>query len=113
MAITVATGDGVTKGRGNDVWGARRVSLFKVTLDDSYPTGGEAFDPKQFGHVGKTGTVLIFPRYSSGATGSIDTTFLYDYTNKKIVAVVGNTGAEVANGTDKSTVVLDIIVLSD
>lgn len=113
MAITVATGDGVTKGRGNDVWGARRVSIFKVTFDDSYPTGGEAFDPKAFGHNGKVGTVIIVPRYSSGATGSIDTTFLYDYTNKKIVAIVGSTGAEVTDTTDKSTVVLDVYVISD
>jgi hypothetical protein len=111
MAIAVSTG--TTKGRANDTLGARRVTRLRVTLDTSYPTGGYAFDPKQFGHVGAVSIVRVDPRSAGGATGTCGKTFTYDYTAKKIVGWCSDTKSEVANAGDVSAVVLDIEVISD
>jgi hypothetical protein len=123
MALTVATGDGITKGRSVELWGTRRVSVFRVTLDTSYPSNGYAFDPKAFGHQGKVADVLIFPRFSSGATGAAGRIFQYDHTNKKILAFQQKDPAaaggadiqlpEVGNATSLAAVVLTVLVLSD
>jgi hypothetical protein len=111
MALTVSTG--TTKGRSNDVWGTREVTLLRVTLDDDYTTDGWAFDPKAFGHQGVVDRVIIEPRFSAGATGPLDTVFVYDHVEGTIFAYVGSTGAELAASADKSTTVLDVIVLSE
>lgn len=58
--LTVSTG--TTKGRSNDVWGARHVTLFQVTFDDDYLEGGELFDPKALGHQGTIDRVICSPR---------------------------------------------------
>lgn len=114
MAITVSTG--TTKGRANDVIGARRVTRVRVTLDTSYPTGGYSFDPKSAvngGHNGAVSIVKLFPRWVTGATGSTTRRFEYDYTNKKIIGFVTSTGVEIGNAVDVSGVVLDVEVISD
>jgi len=111
MALTVSTG--TTKGRSNDAWGARAVTLLEVTLDDDYTTDGWAFDPKAYGHQGVVKRVILTPRFVAGATGPLDTIFVYDYANEKIFAYVASTGAELAASADKSATVLDVIVLSE
>lgn len=110
MASIVAP---VTKGRAQDVVGTRRVSYFRVSMSASYTTGGEAFDPKANGHIGDVGHVRISPRYAAGATGPINHVFMYDHTNKKIVALVGTTGVEVGAAVDLSGTVLDLEVFSN
>lgn len=111
MALTVVAPK--TKGRSNDAWGGRFVTLLRVNLGSSYATGGLAFDPKQFGHQNGVQRVIIEPRFDSTATGTLTRRFEYDYTNKKIVAIVTSTGAEVANAADLSTCTLDIIVIAE
>lgn len=111
MAITVSTG--TTKGRSNEVWGSRRVSLFRVTLDTSNPAAGYAFDPKAFGHQGAVSKVEIHPRWVTGATGTTTRQFQYDHTNKKIMVIITSTGLLEGAGNDVSACVLDITVTSD
>lgn len=103
MTITVNTNfdNGKTKGRGNDVWGSHRVSIFTITLDSSYPAGGEAWDPKQSGHQGEVAHVALFPRIdaATGATTAAGRVFYYDHTAKKIVGYQQKDPAD-AGGAD-------------
>jgi hypothetical protein len=113
MATGISIVSPVMKGRLNDVWGARRVTLLTVNLGTSYTTGGQAFVPKQFGHQGGVSRVIISPRYAAGATGPLTRQFMWDPVNQKFVVIITSTGVEQANAGDVSGVVLDIIVVSD
>lgn len=127
MAITVNTNfdNGKSKGRAHQVWGAHRVSIFTITLDNSYTTGGKAWDPKANGHQGAVGYVHLMPRIeaATGATTAAGRVFLYDHTAKKIVgfqqkdpAAAGGADIplpEIANATDLSTTKLVALVFSD
>lgn len=113
MAISVTTG--ATKGRSNDVVGSRKVTRLRVTLDSAYPTGGEAFNPRNFG----CDHVVDIVRITQREPVDVAYVFVYDHAAAKIVAfwvdttVDGAALAEVANGTDLSDVVLDVEVTSD
>lgn len=112
MALSVVAD--ITKGRKQDVWGTRRVTLFTVNLGASYVTNGMPCDPKLLaGFVGKVDRVLLFPRYASGATGTLTRQFQYDIVNKKIVVIITSTGAENTNAGDVSACVLDVLAISD
>lgn len=112
MAVSVST---VTKGRANEVWGARNVLLLRLTLDSSYPTGGEPLDLKQFGAQGKVQSVFISQR--APLTGAY--AFVYDHTAEKLLVFVeeavaaGGPLVEVANTTDLSAVIVDLLVVSE
>lgn len=106
MAITVTT---LPNNRSEDVWGRRRIRLLKVTLDSSYPTGGEAFDPATYGIENAANAIVyIQPRFTAVAALNV---YTFDKATNKIVATVMSTGAEVADTTDLSTVVLDVIII--
>ena len=120
MAVSV-TGS-PAKGR-RDVL-ARQIAVVRVTFDSSYPLGGtyatngEAFDPKE--HVGFTPAVVIpVIRGTDGAATSGPGRFVqYDYTNKRLHvyedgATVAGVLDEVPNTTDLSTLVIDVICISD
>lgn len=110
MAVSVTNVSGSTaqtSGRNEDVWGARRIGLYRVTLDSSYTSGGEAFDPRSYGFDRPVAAVFITPQK---VTATIDYVFTYDYVNKKIFAT--DAGAE-SGADDLSTVVLDILVISE
>jgi hypothetical protein len=99
MGLTVAahkTGKSVT------YFGDRKVVFKTVTFDSSYPTGGEAITLAQLGL-----TEVDFVAFS--ATG-VTYTFAYDYTNNKIIAVLGD-GTQVADTTDLATVVVRIMAI--
>lgn len=111
MALTAVAP--TTKGRSNDVVGARRVTYLRLNMGASYVTGGLPFTPKLFGHQGAVDRVVIQARFAAGATGTLTRRFEYDYTNKTIVAIVTSTGAEVANAADLTLCTLDVEVYSD
>jgi hypothetical protein len=127
MAITVNTNfdNGKSKGRAHQEWGAHRVSIYFITGDTSYPTGGYSWDPKASGHQGAVGAVLLFPIVSggSGATTAAGRVFQYDHTNKKIMAFQQKDPAaaggadiqlpEVANATSLAGAKLIALVFSD
>lgn len=102
MALTIAKN---TKARGMidmTIMSSRDVKMvpFTITFDNSYPTGGEAFS---FDGIN---SIMIFLIEGSG-----NYRFQYDYTNDKILAYVGSTGAEVANATDLSAVTVQGLLL--
>lgn len=113
MAVSVTAISGSTaqtEGRSEDVWGRRRVGLYRVTMDSSYVTGGEPFDPIAFGFQGPVAAVFISTRK---VAVSVDTKFDYDFVNETIFGTVLSTGVQIANATDLSTVVLDVVVVGE
>lgn len=111
MATTVST---VTKGRANEVWGGRHVLMLRFTFDDSYPTGGEALDLKQYGAQGEVQAVFIAQHAPVNAGYVVQ----YDKTNEKLVVywtsntTDGEPLVEVTNATNLSTLVVDLLVIS-
>lgn len=105
----------VTPGRSDDIWGRRRVGMYRVTLDTSYETGGYTFDPKAYGFQGVVQVVHCNLRYGATLNGVP----VYDYANKKIVLLTTGTGAtgttmaQPASGVDASSVSIDVTVIGD
>lgn len=111
MALTVANAN---PNAGNEVVGYRRLHFVTVTFDNSYTTGGLAFDPAQFGVIGKPGMTLALPRIF-GADTTKHLICRYDRVNKKLQAFQQSaaTGAltEVPNACDLSTLVVDVLIV--
>lgn len=93
MALTVSSPN---PDAGAGRLGKRQLKFVTVTFDSDYLEGGEAFDPVQFGLVGKPFQVIPTPRVH--ARGPVVT---YDRTNKTLV-VFGNGGTSSSNVTAKS-----------
>ena len=72
--------------------------VFRYTGPSSYATGGEALDPTNDFGVGTINAIVGGVLWN----GSAARLAWWDVTNKKLVIVVPNTGAEVGNGTDLS-----------
>lgn len=109
-SVTSVNAGVTTSGRNEDIWGTRRVGLYRFTPSTSYATGGEAFDPIAFGFQGPVATVFLTVRSVAGA---ITRRFEYDFAAKKIKAIVTSTGAEVAAAQDLSTVLIDVLVIGE
>ena len=113
-----ANGSTVTTGRNGDRWGGHEVGLYKVTLTSSYNATGYTWDPKTFGFQGVVGAVFITPHqtvanFQSATTGfGLRYSFAFDYVNKRIVAF-DRTDSDDPSGDDLSTIVLDILVISE
>jgi hypothetical protein len=99
-----------TDGRQLDVFGARRVGLFRVANAGTYAAGGIAFDPTAFGFDRPVATVFLAERE---VAASVTRHWKYDFVNKKIIGFVTSTGVEIANGQDVSTIVFDALVVSE
>ena len=99
---------------GLDYWNRHKANIVQVTLDNSYPTGGYAFEPKATqGGVSDVVAVFISVRAGVAADGRV---YQYDPTNKKIKAfedgaTVAGALDEVVAATDLSTVVLNVLVI--
>jgi len=113
MAVTVSTG--VTKGRaGPNALGARPTAVYSITFDSSYPTNGEAVNLAAL--CGFTPAFVFFSQRAP-LTGGYH--FVWDRTNKKILVfwvdttVDGAAMAEVANTTNLSTLVVDVLLVGD
>ena len=110
MAVSVSTP--TNAGRQFNPLLARNHALLRVTFDSSYPTGGEALNFKQY--VGFTPDVAFFSQRAP-LTGGY--TFVWDRTNNKILVfwvdttVDGAAMSEVANTTNLSTLVLDVLLI--
>lgn len=101
MAATIDT----YVARGPSTAGLYRVLPFKYTGPASYVTGGEAVGEADLGVTPEVMPTLL------AHSGSAVRLLVYDYTNKKYLWYVPNTGAEVANGTDLSTFVARGVVV--
>jgi hypothetical protein len=107
------TGANETTGRNHDVWGAREVGLYRVTLTNSAPAGGFTFDPKTFGFQGEVAGVWFSKKVLVANIPSMGRySFQYDYVNKKIVPIDATDANDDATGDDLSNIILDVYVIS-
>ena len=115
MAVTLAKAPS-NSGRGDDTWGRRRVHLFQVTFDASYPTGGEALGLSAAGVADKSNARYFFQQRAPLTVGY---SFVYDRANDKLVVfwvdttVDGAALAQVADTTDLSALIVDVLVIED
>lgn len=116
MAATVAKAP-ANIARSEDVWGMKRVHLFQITFDSSYPTGGEVLGLSALGVANR-----LNARYfvSQRAPLNLGYHFAYDRANDKLVVFWYNGAAvgaeafpEVTNTTDLSAVIVDMLVIED
>lgn len=87
------------------VEGAWRIGLASVTFDSSYPTGGEAVTPADFGL--DTIDFAICNITAVGGTVNV-VEVCYDRANKKLMAF-DESPAEVANGASLATLVVQVV----
>lgn len=85
-----------------------KVVLCDVTMDSSYPTGGEALAPSDFGLLGINHVIVGAPPLGGFLPA-------YDPTNLKLKLFVSTTGTpslliEHANATSASTAVIPCVV---
>lgn len=68
-----------------DVWGRHRINIVRVALSGNYATGGEAFEPRDFG-IGDPIFVVVV------AVDAVTTSLVYHYdrVGKKIMAFEGS-----------------------
>jgi hypothetical protein len=74
------------------ILGNKRMSVFEIAFDSSYPTGGESLVPR---NIGLSEIDILLAEDASGYN------FEYDHTNKKILAYTA--GSQVADTTNLST----------
>jgi hypothetical protein len=102
-----------TTGRNHDVWGAREVGLYRVTLTNSAPAGGFTFDPKTYGFQGVVAAVFVTKHILVGSNATMRYQFFYDFVNKKIVPADTTDAYDDATGDDLSLVILDVLVVGE
>ena len=107
------SGSVIPTGRFRDVFGAHEVLLAKVTLTSSAPAGGFSWDPKTFGFENVPGMVIITPHILVANNARMRYLFFYDYVNKKIVPADITDSFDDGNGDDLSTILLDVLVISE
>lgn len=113
MAATVSTSP-ANDARGNDVWGRRRVHVFEVDLDASYPTGGESLGLAALGVQNQANATVFVTQVAPVDAGYV---FVYDAADDKLVVfwvdttVDGAALAEVADTTDLSDVTVRLLVV--
>lgn len=87
------------------------IDVITLSLDNSYPTGGYAFDALFASSIAKGRTILGVTQ--NNEPGSVKIHPRYVRSTGKLMAIVQSTGAEVAAAVDLSSVVgLELVVLS-
>lgn len=81
--------------------GDRFVTVTKVALDNSYPTGGYSLKPTDLGFAATTD-----PEFTVSIDEALGWGAVYDYVNQKLMLYAGTatTSAQVTNTTDVSAV---------
>lgn len=99
MAVSVAV-----VGTPYEVIGTKKQTVSDVTLDNSYPTGGEALTAADL----RLNTVSYATCHVVGVGGTVNVAnAYYDQPNSKLV-VIDETPGEVANAADMSTTVVRV-----
>lgn len=81
----------------NTVWGNKRVRVYDVTFDSSYPTGGESLTPADVGLKKIEQVIPQGPAADSDGTGGANSVDVrYDYSTQKLQAFEGG-GAGAVN----------------
>jgi len=87
-------------------------NVFNVVLDASYPTGGELLGLQARIGAGKTIASVICQGIVTSSGDPDLRGYQYNYTTDKIMGVLADGTAEVANTEDLSTVTVKVIVTS-
>lgn len=87
------------------VLGNQRVTFSTVTMDSSYPTGGESVTPAQLGLDSVSNAITNIKSIGS-TTGNVAYT-VYDISNEKVV-VYDEGHAQVTSADDLSSLVVNI-----
>src|SRR5665213_1559408 len=89
LTVTAPAASGSSPASGRNIYGEgnRTVARFRVTIKDSYETGGGAlnFDPKTFGFPTAPAEVWFTPHLLVASIGLARYTPVYDFVNKKIL----------------------------
>jgi hypothetical protein len=104
MGLTVTKYSDPTTAAAPFIIGDRKMVLGTITFDDSYPTGGEAVVPADFGFEAQVDAVLV----GMDAAGARLVT--YDRANQKIVLFTA-VGAEAADESNQSTIVVPFLAI--
>lgn len=86
------------------VWGDKREVVTVVTFDSSYPTGGEAITPSQFG-------LVAIEYVDANPLVSVDNDVYWDQANSKLFVTVRSTGAQVADTTSLATLTAQLRIV--
>lgn len=104
MALTISNDSNVDGWLMKHIKDDMKLVHATITFDNSYPTGGEAVTAANFG-LSSIHTVIPYPTDQSGTYVAV-----WDGTNSKI-KMMSALGTEVSNGTDLSSVKLDVLVI--
>lgn len=93
--------------------GTFRETVYDITFDSSYPTGGETVNPKDVGLSSLMGMSVQGVSLVAGTAPTTSPVFSYDFKNGKIQAFRTGTSAdtnlnEVANGQSLATFIVRV-----
>lgn len=93
----------------DEVPGAARQISGTITFDASYTTGGMAVTPTILGYTGGSTVVWLAVTGVRGVAGTVCSSVRFDATNQKLLVYNTTAGAETANATNLSTLVVDFV----
>ena len=102
MAISVS----ITETPSSTVFGNKRVSVAEVTFDNSYPTGGEALTATD---LGLTSVDFAITTVVSATGAGVNVANAFYEVDSDVVLVYDETPAQVANASDLSNVVVQVV----
>jgi hypothetical protein len=85
------------------VAGSKRIHVYNVTFDNSYPTGGESLTA---GIIGLNWIEALIPAVNGTEFA------VYDYTNKKLKLFTAD-GTEAGNASDQSAVSVTVFAIGE
>lgn len=113
MGTPTVTPAPVGQGREDDVFGRRRVRMLRITMSNSYATGGEVLGLLSLG-VKDPQNAQYFFQQRAPLTGGYEC--VYDRVNDKLLVFWDGAGPaaaapQVTNATDLSAVIFDCFVI--
>ena len=99
-----------SSGRNEDVWGRRRIGLYRVQGPSSSGASGIVFDPVAHGFQGPVAAVFLSTRIP--ASGNRYEARAYDYANK-VIRVWDLTDGDEPAGDDQSALYIDVLVVGE
>lgn len=104
----------VRSSRGYDVLGRRQLHVGKLTLDNSYPTGGYSLTLAIL--KARNARIIEGVIVSGGNAAAATRKFSWDSVNQKLMAhqtgaALSGVFSETANATDLSAVILDLTII--
>jgi hypothetical protein len=77
-----------------------KIVIGRITLDSSYPSGGEEISLANDLNLSELYTIVFTPATSGTGATKAAVAYTYDYTNNKVLAINTSAGIEYVNGTN-------------